>query len=109
MIMKNVSEFKSRFLTNRDSTGRFIVTSFRTGKSYCVEPIGPDRAADWGDVNPTTKETEGSYGEKYRGSIDESDSLITKENGFENIKYSGIGGSPMSIIEEMDLKYPDKK
>jgi len=35
--------------------------------------------------------------------------MITKENGFEDIRYSGIGGSPFSVIEEMDSKYPDKK
>lgn len=110
IIMKNSEEFRKKFLESRDDTGRFIVTSFRTGKSYCVEPIGPDRAADWGSYNPGTGKIENKKGfDKHRGAIDEKNSLITKENGFEKIEYSGIGGSPFSIIEKMDLKYLDKK
>ena len=34
--------------------------------------------------------------------------MITKENGFENIRYSDIGGSPFSVIDEMDSKHPTK-
>lgn len=41
-------------MTNRDETGRFIVKSFRTGKTYYVEPIGNTRPADWGSYNPST-------------------------------------------------------
>ena len=44
-------EFRSKFLENRDATGRFIVTSKRTGKSYFVEAIG-DPHVEWGSVNP---------------------------------------------------------
>jgi hypothetical protein len=39
----------------------------------------------WGDINPATKKVEGTYGSKYRGGIKEDESMITKENGFENI------------------------
>jgi hypothetical protein len=46
---------------------------------------------------------------KYTGAIDESESIITKENGFEDIHYTGIGESPFSFIEELDKKYPDKQ
>lgn len=104
--MKKTVEFRKRFLESRDDSGRFLVTSYRTGKTYFVEPIGPDRAADWGDVNPVTKKQEGSYGQKYRGSINESESLLTKENGFDKVYYTGIGGSPFSVIDEMDAKHP---
>ena len=31
--------------------------------------------------------------------------MITKENGFENIYYSGVGVSPFNIIDEIDSKY----
>lgn len=41
-------------MTNRDETGRFIVKSFRTGKTYYVEPIGSTRPADWGSYIPGT-------------------------------------------------------
>lgn len=42
-----MNNIKQRFLTNTDETGRFIVKSLVTGKSYYVEPIGNKRAADW--------------------------------------------------------------
>lgn len=98
------TEFNKRFLTDSDDTGRFTVTSIVTGKKYYVEPIGGNQVA-WGDVNPATKKVEGSYGEKYKGSIIESESLITKENGFDNITYSGVGASPFSEIDRRDKEY----
>lgn len=107
--MENVQDFRKRFLISRDDTGRFIVDSYRTGKSYFVEPIGPDRAADWGSYNPSTGKIENKKGfDKHRGAIDESDSLINSKNGFkdENIHYTGIGSSPMSYIDMLDSKYP---
>ena len=78
-------------------TGRFTVTSQRTGKAYVVEPIGNDRTADWGSINPATGEfmVKKGWG-KYTGAIDESESIITKENGFEDIHYTAIGESPLS-------------
>ena len=54
-------EFRSRFLTNTDDTGRFIVHSTVTGKTYYVEVIG-GAPTNWGDLNPATKKVEGSYG-----------------------------------------------
>ncbi len=41
--MKQSEEFRKLFLTNTDDTGRFTVTSFRTGRTYFVEPIGYTR------------------------------------------------------------------
>ncbi len=105
--MKTTTDFRQKFLVDREESGRFLVKSFRTGKTYFVEPIGPDRAADWGSYNPGTGNIENKKGfDKYRGSIDEKDSMITKENGFDEIHYSGIGGSPMSVIDKLDEKYP---
>lgn len=78
--------FAKKFLTDRDDSGRFIIKSFRTGKVYYIEPIGPDKSADWGSYNPSTGKIENKKGfDKHRGAIDEKDSLITKENGFEKI------------------------
>ncbi len=106
--MKTTFEFRKKFLEGRDDSGRFIVTSYRTGKTYFIEPIGPDRAADWGSYNPSTGNIENKKGfDKHRGAIDEKDSLITKENGFLDIRYSGVGGSPFSVIEKMDAQYPN--
>lgn len=102
--MNNV---KQQFLQNTDETGRFIVTSERTGKTYYVEPIGHS-GVSWGDMDPATKKVSGSYGDKYRGSIDAKDSLITEENGFKNIQMLDKGTSPLHAIEVIDAKYPDK-
>ena len=101
------TDFVKQFLCDRDESGRFIVTSFRTGKRYFVEPIGDGRMADWGSYNPSTGKVENKKGAgKYSGSVKEDESLITKENGFENICYAGIGASPFSHIETLDSKYP---
>ena len=98
-------EFNKKFFTDRDETGRFTVKSYKTGKTYYVEPIGSTRPADWGSYNPSTGNIENKKGHgKFSGAINESESLITKENGFENIVYSGVGVSPLTIIEEMDNK-----
>jgi len=101
-------ELRKKFLTKTDDTGRFIVTSKRTGITYAVEPTGFVKTA-WGDVNPATGKTEGKYGSKYRGSIDEKDSLITEENGFENIKMLDPGMSPLAYIDMIDDEKPDKE
>ena len=50
---------------NRDETGRFIVKSIKTGKSYFVEAIDGEERTSWGDVDPVTKKMTGSYGDKY--------------------------------------------
>lgn len=98
-----MENFKKRFLTNTDETGRFIYKSLATGREYYVEPIGG--YSDWGDINPATKKIEGDYGEKYKGSVSEKESLITPENGFKLIETLEPGVSPLSIIEERDKQY----
>lgn len=40
-------EFRTQFLTNTDDTGRFIVSSKRTGKTYACEPIDNRSKTDW--------------------------------------------------------------
>lgn len=76
-------EFRKKFLTNTDETGRFVVKSFKTGKTYYVEAIDGSEKTAWGDYDPATKtfQTAG-YGSKYKGSIKPEESLITEENGF---------------------------
>jgi hypothetical protein len=102
-------ELRTKFLTNTDETGRFIVYSSRTGRSYYVEPIGNVKTG-WGSIDPATKKVVNKPGAgKYRGSIDEEDSLITPENGFEKIHMLEPGTSPLHAIDVLDSKYPDKK
>jgi hypothetical protein len=87
-------DLRSRFLTNTDETGRFIVTSQRTGKSYFVEPLAGKQPV-WGDLDPATKKLQGNYGQKYRGAVPGTESLEA-------------GTSPLSYIDMIDAKYPDR-
>jgi hypothetical protein len=101
-------ELRSNFLTNTDQTGRFIVYSQRTGREYAVEAIG-DPHVQWGSINPGETKLMNKKGhDKYRGSVDERDSMITPENGFEKIHNLEPGMSPHAYIDMLDAKYPDK-
>ena len=101
--------FTKKFLTNTDESGRFIVKSIKTGKTYFVEPIDGDEKTIWGDYNPTTKKFEtGNYG-KYKGSVRPNESMITKENGFEKIHILGPGESPLDYINRIDEEYYNKQ
>jgi len=96
------ADIRKRFLMNTDDTGRFIVKSLKTGKTYYIEPVDDGDRTEWGDINPATKKVEGDYGAKHKGAIKESESLITKENGFDNIVKLGHGYSPLEYIEQLE-------
>lgn len=100
--MKNLNDF----LKNSADTGRFLVTT-KSGRKFLVEPIGYTRT-NFGDINPATKQVEGDYGSKYRGSIDARDSVITKENGFKNIVMLGEGESPLGYIDMLEAEGIEK-
>ena len=101
-------EFTKRFLMNRDETGRFIVKSMKTGKTYYVEALDSDERTGWGDLDPVTKKMTGSYGDKYKGSIRKEESMITKENGFDKIHTLDVGESPLDYINRIDDEYFEK-
>lgn len=102
------SKVRTQFLTNTDETGRFIYSSMRTGRSYYVEPVG-DVRTKWGSIDPATGNLMNKKGhDKYRGSVDAKDSLITEANGFKNIRMLDKGVSPLAAIEAIDASYPDK-
>lgn len=105
------ANFRSRFLTNTDETGRFIVTSMRTGRTYFVEPIVGDKPPEWGSVDPATGKLMHKKGDgKFTGAVSKSESLITPENGFDPSKITFLdkGVSPHHAIDVLDAKYPDK-
>lgn len=104
------SDFTTKFLTNTDDTGRFIVVSQRTGRKYFVEPIEMQRVdTNWGSIDPATGNLMNKKGhDKYRGAVKPDESLITKENGFSKITMLDAGTSPHHAIEVLDSKYPDK-
>ena len=92
-----------RFFEDRDETGRFRVTSYKTGVQYFVEPQGNGRPADWGSYNPSTGNIENKKGfDKYTGSVLPTETIITEENGFKDIVTLGKGESPFSEIERRD-------
>lgn len=102
------SNFNKRFLTERDSTGRYISISKRTGKKYYVEPIGKPRT-EWGSIIPGSNDLAVKKGwQKNEGSIDANESLITSENGFDKIHELEPGISPDAYIDMLDAQYPDK-
>ena len=101
-------EFEKRFLMNRDETGRFIVKSKKTGKTYYVEPIDGKERTSWGDYNPATKTFETSNYGKYKGSVRPDESMITEENGFDKIHTLGEGESPLDYINRIDDEYFEK-
>lgn len=97
----------TQFLTNTDETGRFIVHSKRTGRTYYIEPILSARTPKWGSIDPATGNLMNKKGhDKYTGAVTESESLITTENGFKNIEMLEPGLSPLAVIEYRDSKYP---
>lgn len=100
--MYSIEEIKKKFFVNTEDTGRFIVKSLETGKSYYVEPLDNGERLDWGDLNPATKKLEGDYGAKHKGAIKPSESLITEQNGFENIVTLQPGVSPFDYIERLE-------
>lgn len=103
-----MEDIRKRFLTRTEDTGRFIVKSLVTGKEYFVEPLDTGVRTDWGDLNPATKKLEGEYGMRHKGSVCEKDSLITKENGFDNIVTLPPGYSPLEYIERLDKRYEEQ-
>ena len=69
-----------------------------------MEFIAPrGHRATWGDIDPATKKLTGSYGNKSTGAIDAEDSIITKENGFDEIVEGK--GTPYWNIQKMHDKF----
>jgi hypothetical protein len=99
-----MEDVRKTFLVNRDETGREVVTYPETGKQYYIEYIEPRSfRSSWGDVNPATGKVEDSYGDKHRGAIKAEESVITKENGFNEIVEGE--GSPYHTIHLMHEKW----
>lgn len=102
-------DIAKRFLINNDDTGRFIVKSMKTGKTYFVEALDGEEMSKWGDWDPVEKKLQTSnYGQKYKGSIKPEESMITEENGFTNIHTLGVGVSPIDYINRIDDEYYEK-
>lgn len=104
------ADFQSRFLTKTEDTGRFMIYSKRTGRTYYVEPIVGAHTPEWGSIDPATGKLMHKKGDgKHKGGISASESLITPEQGFlpEKITMLEVGVSPHHAVDVMDAKYPD--
>ena len=84
-------------------TGRQYITDMKSGRKFVIETIdnSQGKRSEWGDLDPATKKVTGSYGQKHKGSVTEDDSIITKENGFDKIHYTGKGESPYNLIDKL--------
>ena len=98
----DIKEFNKRFFEDRDNTGRFMVRSFKTNIAYYVEPLDTGERRRFGDINPATGQIEGAYGQKHKGAIHPSESLITEANGLKNIVTIPAGMSPHAYIQDLD-------
>lgn len=100
------------FLERTDDTGRFVVYSERTGKTYAVEPIWR-KTKQWGSIDPADSGAGGTLTkkkgmDKHLGAVREEDSLLVEGEHFINVQTLEPGVSPMHAIKLLDAKYPDK-
>ena len=98
-------DFVKKFLMNRDETGRFIVKSLKTGKTYFVETLDSGERTAWGDYDPVSKTFQTSSYGKYKGSVEPEDSMIKEEAGFDKIHTLAPGESPLDFINRIDEEY----
>ena len=104
--MQTDYKLRKNFLIDSSDTGRFIISSKRTGKTYYIEPQG-DPHIEWGSVDQSTGKMNTKKGwKKNKGSTEYDQSLITVENGFSNITTLKRGMSPLAYIEQVDSQYP---
>ena len=105
MNQKELQELRKRFTVNSDDTGRFFVYSPRTGITYFVEPLDTGARVSWGNVIPGKDKVE-TVTAKGRGGVHPDESMITAENGMENIQLLPPGTSPHGEIDRVDdLRY----
>lgn len=81
------------------SSERFFVVC-KSGRKFCVEPIG-DVYVNWGNVVNGGRGLE-KVSAKETNTINEENSIISKENGYKNIAYLTPGTSPFGYIECLD-------
>lgn len=80
-------------------SGRYWVI-MKSGRKFLVEEYGEDYN-QWGDLDPATKKLI-KVAVKPIEEIDETNTLITKENGFKNICFLSPGTSPLGYIDLLD-------
>lgn len=87
------------------SNRRYMVY-MKSGRKFMVEEYGHAHT-DWGNYNPATKKIE-TVKSKVDEIIDESNTQITKENGFKGIVMLDKGVSPLGYIDALDRSGLDR-
>ena len=72
----------------------------KSGRKFCVEEFGVSHT-DWGNYNPATKKIE-KVTSKNNDVIDETNTIITKDNGYKNICMLSPGTSPLAYLDALD-------
>ena len=72
----------------------------KSGRKFCVEEYGRVYS-DWGNVIPGANKVE-KVKSKVDDIIDDTNTFITKENGFKNICMLDKGTSPMAYLDAID-------
>jgi len=80
-------------------SARYMVY-LKSGRKFMVEEHGTNYT-QWGDIDPATKQLH-KIKVKDVEVINESNSKITKENGFKNICFLDPGTSPLGYIDAID-------
>lgn len=80
-------------------TGRYMVI-MRSGRKFMVEEWGNNHV-QWGDIDPASKKLQ-KVKVKDLEVINESNTKITKENGFRNICFLSPGTSALGYIDLLD-------
>ncbi len=80
-------------------TARYMVI-MQSGRKFMVEEWGNNHV-QWGDIDPATKKLQ-KIKVKDLEVINESNTKITKENGFKNICFLSPGTSALGYIDLLD-------
>ena len=82
------------------SNNRRYFVYMNSGRKFCVEEFGYSHT-DWGNVIPGSNKVE-RVSSKVDEIINESNTFITKENGFKNICMLEKGTSPIAFLDALD-------
>jgi hypothetical protein len=80
-------------------SGRYWVV-MKSGRKFMVEEWGSNYV-QWGDIDPATKKLH-KVKVKDVEIIDDTNTMITKENGFRNICFLSPGTSALGYIDLLD-------
>lgn len=96
---KVVGSWPSERTKRNVMSNRRYMVYLKNGRKFMVEEYGYAHT-DWGNYNPATKQIE-KVSSKVDEVIDETNTQITKENGFKSIVMLDKGVSPLGYIDAL--------